>query len=73
MEKVAELSIADMEPGSPYELVYGSDPACLEDLRRLIVPRLGYEPATVYQIGAAVAANSGPRVAGVAFTKRLDK
>lgn len=70
VEKVAALSIADMEPGSPYEIVYGSDPTCLEELHRLIVQRIGYEPAAVYQIGAAVAANSGPRVVGVAFTKK---
>ncbi len=73
VDKVAQLSIADMEPGTPYELVYGSDPACLEDLRRLVVPQLGYEPSTIYQIGAAVAANSGPRVVGMAFTKKADK
>ena len=73
VEKVAELSIADMEPGSPYELIYGSDAACLEELHGLMVHRLGYEPAAAYQIGAAVAANAGPRVAGVAFTIKSDK
>ena len=65
MEKVAEMSIADMEPGTPYEIVYGNDATCLEKLRCLMVQQLGYEPAATYQIGAAVAANSGPRVAGV--------
>ncbi len=73
VEKVAELSMADMEPGTPYELIYGDDAACLEELRRLMVPQLGYEPAATYQIGAAVAANSGPRVAGIAFTKKAGK
>ena len=72
VEKVAEMSIADMEPGSPYELIYGNDPACLEELRRLMVQQLGYEPAAVYQIGAAVAANSGPRVVGAAFTREKE-
>lgn len=70
VEKVAEMSIDDMEPGSPYELVYGSDPTCLEELRSLMVQQLGYEPAAVYQIGAAVAANAGPRVVGAAFTRK---
>lgn len=70
VEKVAEMSIADMEPGSPYEIVYGSDPSCLEELRCLMVQQLGYEPAAVYQIGAAVAANAGPRVVGAAFTRK---
>ncbi len=68
VEKVAQMSIADMEPGTPYEIVYGNDAACLEELHCLMVQQLGYEPAAVYQIGAAVAANSGPRVVGVAFT-----
>ena len=43
MEKVAEMSVADMEP------------------------------AAIYQIGAAVAANSGPQVVGVSFTRKMDK
>ena len=69
VEKVAEMSIADMESGTPYELIYGNDAACLEELRNLMVEQLGYEPSAIYQIGAAVAANSGPKVVGVAFTK----
>lgn len=72
VEKVAQMSIADMEPGSPYELVYGNDTACLEELRSLMVEQLGYEPAAAYQIGAAVAANSGPRVVGAAFTRKKE-
>lgn len=73
VEKVAQMSVADMEPGTPYEIVYGNDAACLEELRSLMVQQLGYEPAAVYQIGAAVAANSGPRVVGAAFTKKTDR
>ena len=72
VEKVAEMSIADMEPGTPYELVYGNDISCLEELRHLMVQKLGYEPAAIYQIGAAVAANSGPRVVGAAFTRKKE-
>ena len=72
VEKVAEMSIAAMEPGSPYEIVYGSDPTCLDELRRLMVQQLGYEPAAVYRIGAAVAANAGPRVVGAAFTRKKE-
>ena len=72
VQTVAEMSIADMEPGTPYEIVYGNDKACLEELRRLMVQRLGYESEEAYQIGAAVAANSGPRVVGVSFTRKTD-
>lgn len=73
VEKVVQMSIADMEPGTPYEIVYGNDADCLEELHSLMVQKLGYEPAAVYQIGAAVAANSGPRVVGVAFTTKEAK
>ena len=72
VEKVAEMSLAAMEPGTPYEIVYGSDSSCLEELRRLMVQQLGYEPAAAYQIGAAVAANAGPRVVGAAFTRKKE-
>lgn len=70
VEKVAEMSIADMEPGTPYDLIYGNDSTCLEEIRKLMVQRLDYEPTAAYQIGAAVAANSGPKVVGVAFTRK---
>lgn len=70
VQKVAEISIADMEPGTPYDLIYGNDTACLEELRELMVQQLGYEPEGAYQIGAAVAANAGPKVSGVAFTRK---
>ena len=72
VEKVVEMSMADMEPGTPYELVYGNEASCLEELRHLMVQKLGYEPAAIYQIGAAVAANSGPRVVGAAFTRKKE-
>lgn len=72
LEKIVEITIADMEPGTPYEIVYGNDSSCLEELRRLMVQQLGYEPAATYQIGAAVAANSGPRVVGTAFTRKKE-
>ncbi len=72
VEKVAEMSIADMEPGTPYELVYGNDETCLKELQNLMVERLGYEPEAAYQIGAAVAANAGSRVVGVSFTRKMD-
>ncbi|WP_328284216.1 DegV family protein [Faecalicatena contorta] len=58
---------------TPYEIIYGNDVSCLEELRCLMVQQLGYEPAATYQIGAAVAANSGPRVVGTAFTRKREE
>ena len=72
VEKIAQLSLSDMEPGTPYQVVYGCDESCLEELRAAMKEALGYEADAVYQIGAAVAANAGPRVVGVAFTRKKD-
>lgn len=70
LDKTVEMSVADMEPGTPYELVYGCDPVCRDELEKLMAERLGYGPTAYYQIGAAVAANAGPKVVGVAFTRK---
>ena len=72
VEKIAQLSLSDMEPGTPYQLIYGCDESCLEEIRAAMKEALGYEADAVYQIGAAVAANAGPRVVGVAFTRKKD-
>lgn len=72
VQKTAQLSQADMEPGTPYQLIYGCDESCLEEIRTVMEKALGYEADAVYQIGAAVAANAGPKVVGVAFTRKKD-
>ena len=72
VQKTAQLSLADMEPGTPYQLIYGCDESCLEEIRAAMREALGYEADAVYQIGAAVAANAGPKVVGVAFTRKKD-
>ena len=72
VEKITQLSLSDMEPGTPYQVVYGCDESCLEEICAAMREALGYEADAVYQIGAAVAANAGPRVVGVAFTRKKD-
>ena len=72
VEKITQLSLSDMEPGTPYQVIYGCDESCLEEIRAAMKEALGYEADAVYQIGAAVAANAGPRVVGVAFTRKKD-
>ena len=68
--KVAEMSLADMEPGTPYEVIYGNDPSCRDEMARIMTEKLGYAPSAAYQIGAAVAANAGPKVCGVSFIRK---
>ena len=72
VEKITQLSLSDMEPGTPYQVIYGCDESCLEEIRAAMREALGHEADAVYQIGAAVAANAGPRVVGVAFTRKKD-
>ncbi len=70
LKKIVEMTAEEMQPDSPYELIYANDKECLEELRKLIIPYLGYEPSAIYQTGAAVGANAGPKVVGVAFIKK---
>lgn len=65
--KIVEMSIGDMKPGSPYEVIYGDDLDAKEEIEKLMRERVGYGPASYYQIGAAIAANAGPRTVGLAF------
>ena len=53
--------------GTPYQLIYGSAVEDLDKLRLAMEQKLGYGPTGAYQIGAAIAANAGPRAVGVAF------
>lgn len=70
ISKVAEMSMAEMEPGTPYELIYGSDPSVADEAAQLLTQALGYPPADRYQISAVIAANAGPKVIGVSFTRK---
>lgn len=67
-QKVAEMTAEEILPGTPYEVIYGSDESCREEITRLLTEKLGYPPAGAYQIGAVIAANAGPKVVGAAFT-----
>ena len=68
--KLAKMAVADMEPGSPYQIVYGCDSSCKEDMARKMTELVGYGPDDAYQIGAEVSVNAGPKVAGVIFDAR---
>lgn len=71
LKSIVELTVNEIEPGTPYELIYARDKSCLEELRDMLVPCLGYEPSAIYQTGAAVGANAGPKIAGVSFIKKI--
>lgn len=68
--KAADMSVQEMAPGTPYEVIYGNDPTCRDEMARIMTEKVGYAPAAAYQIGAAVAANAGPKVCGVSFIRK---
>ncbi len=73
IKEIIKLALSEMEPGTPYSLVYGSDAAVLEEMAGETTKRLGYPPVYRFQIGAAIAINAGPRVVGMIFEARRKK
>ena len=67
VKEIAKMVVNDIEPRTPYSLVYGSDAMALEEIREEMTKKLGYPPVYDFQVGAAVAINAGPRVVGVVF------
>lgn len=70
LKKMVELTKQEIEPNTPYELIYARDRDCMDEFGKMITEALGYGPSAEYQTGAAVAANAGPRIVGIAFIKR---
>lgn len=67
---IVQMTAAEIEPQTPYCIVYGNDSAVRDDLAHAMTQKLGYPPEDFYQIGAAIAVNAGPRVVGTIFKKR---
>lgn len=65
--KVVEMTIADMKPGTPYSIIYGNEPSAVKTAVDMMTELTGYGPEGYYPIGAAVAANAGPKTLGIAF------
>lgn len=68
--KIIELTADEIIPKTPYCIVYGSDENAGDELAKAVTKKLGYPPSEFFQIGAAIAINAGPAVAGVIFKSR---
>lgn len=68
MRRVTE----QMEPNSPYCVGYGNDPILRDQMLQLAEETIGYPPAEVFQLGAEITANSGPRITGVLFLRKAE-
>lgn len=76
IKELVKMVDDDMEPNTPYSLVYGSDTAVRDELAEELSKKVGYPPLYQFQIGAAIAINAGPRVVGAIFEtakKKLNK
>lgn len=67
VKTIMEHALPRMKPQTPYLIVYGSDRTVGEAMAQAMTEHLGYPPADLYQIGAEIAANAGPKVVGVMF------
>lgn len=72
LAKVISLAVADMEPGSDYQVVYGSNTDAREQLISRMTAQVGYEPTDAFQIGSEIASNAGPKVMGVIFNVKQE-
>lgn len=67
IKEIVKMVDDDMEPNTPYSLVYGSDTTVRDELAEELTKKVGYPPVYQFQIGAAIAINAGPRVVGAIF------
>ena len=67
IKEIVKMTCEDMEPNTPYSVVYGKDPADRDELAAEMEKKVGYPPVYQFQIGPAVAINAGPRVVGTIF------
>lgn len=65
--KILDLTYDKMIPQTPYSIVYGNDKSVGEEMAQAMTKKVGYPPVEMFQIGAEVAINAGPKVTGVIF------
>lgn len=73
VKEIAKMVEDDMEPNTPYSMVYGNDLEARDALAEELTRRVGYPPVYQFQIGAAIAINAGPRLVGAIFETRKKK
>lgn len=67
ISKIINMTMKDIEPGSEYQIVYGSEEGPKEEMVEKMTEAMGYGPTECYQIGIEVSANAGPAVIGTIF------
>lgn len=67
LPKIAEKILAEIEPGTPYIVLFGNNPADGDAMEKLLTDALGYGPAMRTEIGSIIASHAGPKVSGAVF------
>ena len=76
IKELVKMTMDDMEPSTPYCVLYAHNPDDRDEMIAEISKKIGYPPVYVFQVGPTIAANIGPRGIGVAFEvakKKLEK
>lgn len=66
-EKLRDIALSRMSPGSPYGMLHGTYPQADKLLLSDMVRATGREPFCNYQVGPVVALNIGPQMLGIGF------
>ncbi|MBP3540516.1 MAG: DegV family protein [Clostridia bacterium] len=67
VREVVKMTLADMQPGTPYCVGYGSDTAARDEMIEEATRKIGYPPVYLFQVGPAISANTGARVVGIVY------
>jgi len=67
---MAQKTAREIQPGTPYMVIYGDHPEDGEVMAKRLTEELGYPPAGMTEIGPVIAINAGPRVAAVMFHEK---
>ncbi len=68
--RIADKTLEEMIPGTPYCVVYGSQQKDCEEMAAVMTERVGYPPVECYQAGSIITSHSGPRVVGTIFQSK---
>lgn len=67
VRELVKMTLADMQPGTPYCAGYGSDLQARDELLQEAEKKIGYPPVYCFQAGPAIAANAGSRVVAIVY------
>ena len=68
---MADLTLSRMVPGTPYHLGFSDRSLYEQEYVQYFTEKIGYPPENLFDLGAAVIANTGPEAVGVVFEGAL--